>query len=218
VATTLAALRLEGQQLADKINDTQIADASWLVFINRGIEALYKRVCKVNPDAFYVIVDFNLSGGATGNTYALPATFRTLLGLTYNPTTSARYNVPKYNFPERNYNASPYVFLSYPNCQHRRYRILGLTLDVEPFEFAAGSYRAHFRQAPTTLVADGDAIDPILEPFGEYIACFAARKGTGIEESDTAEVNTRMREIEQEIVDSAPNDMTNDTIADTGGW
>ena len=64
--------------------------------------------------------------------------------------------------------------------------------------------------------ADGDTLDAILEPYAEAVMCFVGRKGLGVEESDTSEPTVRLREIEQEIIDSAPNDLTGDTTEDHG--
>jgi hypothetical protein len=222
MATTLADLRDGAKNLSDKSADDQVSDATWGTWVNQGIEALYRLITSANPDAFYTTADFTLAGGISGNAYSLPAAFRTLLGLTLDPTTSGRRNVPKFNFAERNDYTGPYPWSwgwgTYPTCRQRRYRVLARTITVEPYEFAAGNYRAHYRQGPTKLVADGDTLDVVLEPFAEYVMCFAARKGLAVEESDTSEVTTRMRELEVDIANTAQADLQPDTISDTAGW
>jgi hypothetical protein len=217
LAFTLADLRLGAQRASDKVNDPHPDTAAWNAWINQAIEALYRRVTAVDPEAFYSTADFTLTGGTSGSSYALPATLRTLLGVTKDPTSTSRTTIPKFTFRDRN-DFRPFPFLDYPACTSRRYRILGASLAIEPFEQAAGSYRIHYRQGPTVLTSDVSVLDPVLEPFAEYVELFAARKALGTEETDTSELAARMRELEQEIILNAARDVATDGISDTAGW
>jgi len=201
LATSLLNLRDNAKELGDFTGQGFVPDTSWNVWANRGQERLYKMAVSTFQDAFEAApLNFTLVGGYTGNTVALPSTFRRLVHLVKDPTSqSARRRILKYNRAE----AEAQGAISY--------RLIDKSLVLQPFGMCAGQYAAYYLAGPTTLVADGDTLDPIFEPGAEYIEAFMAMRALGKEESD----NTDFREDLKELADAFMMDLANRDGAET---
>lgn len=227
MATTVAQLIDRAKALADKRNDASIPDTDWLVYVNWGAEDLYRFMVSIDPALYFSSFDFPLVGGLTANaTFALTGVtggFRAMHGLDLNPDTTNRRTVPRRNFRERNMGRvgwwSPTLF-----AIDRCYDLRGTNLVITPYEFAAGSYRVYYRAAPYnfTSTVDATALDAVLDPYNEWIAIKAARKGLKIEESDSAPWTEELAELRDSIGSSHMRDDTEPSIiadveGDSGG-
>lgn len=230
MAVTVAEMIDGAQALADKRNDASIPAADWLRYVNWGVKALYRLVIPVDPALYFAQADFTLTATAAGAKRLLstltwteadgsspPGTsYQALHGLDMSPDTAQRRTIRRRNFRERNVPAlgwwTPAVF-----DDDREYDLRGRTLVLTPYELAAGSYRVYARLAPYLFVSASDTVplDWQLEQYDEYVVIMAARKGLGIEESDTGLQSERLNELRAEITaEHSRDDGEAATIAD----
>lgn len=197
--------------LADMVNDPHVGTATWLRWANRAQEKLWRKLTTLYQGWYVTSQDFTLAGGASADTFALPATCRQVLGVSKDPDNPAlRQSLHRRNFEERD---EQYT---------RTFAVIGQTVDIQPFEFAAGSFRLYFVAGPTALAVVGSAIDAQLEPYAEYFETYMAIKAKGKEESDTTDLIADLKELWEEIeaVAMARNAAVGETIVDvdrTGG-
>lgn len=232
MAILAATLIDQAKGLADKRNDASIVDADWLVYVNWGLKALYRLITAADPGAYFAMSDFTLAGGAGAGSRRLLSTltwldadgsallgtpmFAALHGLDKDPDTNLRRTIPRRNFRQRNLGRigwwAPTVF-----DDNRAYDLRGRVLVMTPYEIAAGTYRAYARIFPYlfTAAGDGNPLDWQLEPYDEFVVIMAARKGLGIEESDTGLQSERLQELRAEITaEHSRDDGEAATIAD----
>lgn len=171
-------MRDAAKDICDFVNNPQVGDPTWNRWLNDGIEKLYRIAFKRNAGAFRTSSDFTLT--AASNLQAKPANFRRLIGVSLDPTSpSMRRSLRKLMVGERD---------SLGQFGPRRYDLVGDNIVIEPFNICAGNYRLYYVKGPTILVADGDAIDTILEPYDDFVTTWAAIKALGKEESDNRDL------------------------------
>lgn len=221
MAITLQNLIDAASDLSDQVNDPHVATATWTRWANRGQEKLWRKLQPILADFYHSTLDFTLLGGTAGASpgipgtciQALPTDTRAIRGLTKDPDNPGlRTTLRLRNFEERD---EQYL---------RTYDVLGLNINVQPFEYAAGVYRLYYVAGPTPLVNVGDPLDAQLTPYSEYIETYMAIKGHAKEESDNrdliAELNDIWAEIEGIALARAAD--VGETIVDTqrtgGGW
>jgi hypothetical protein len=213
VAVTAQNLIDGASDLSDQVSDPHVAAATWIRWANRGIEKLHRRLATLYQGFGVTTADTTIAGGAGGDTIALPATMRQVLGVSKDPDNPAlRTTVHRRNFDER-------------DEQYRRtFAVIGQTIDIQPFEYAAGTYRVYYVAGPTTLAIVGDAIDAYLEPYVEFIETYMAYRGLAKEESPNDDLKEELEVIWQEIEAEAMNRnaAVGETIVDVdrtgGGW
>lgn len=212
MAVLAAALIDRAQALSDKRNDQSVTAADWLAYVNQGVEALWRVLTAMDPDAYFATADFALAGGTTTASASkdlgtLTPTFRALHGLDKDPDTTVRRTIGRREFHERNA-AGIGWWLPAPWSTDRRYDLRARTLIITPTERSAGNYRVYYRHAPYqfTSGADTTPLDFQLEPYEEYIEVFAALKALNIEESDGSPLAARLAEMRQEIADEHERD------------
>lgn len=191
MAVTLLELRNAAKDLSDMQNSPEVGDTTWNRWINDGIEKLWRIVTKTDVGGYQTFQNFTIS---TGNTVALPAGFRRLLGVTRDPgAPGMRRSLPKYNMGERDF-VGPLGPLSY--------RLIGQTIAIEPSTNAAGNYAMYYIAGPTVLANDSDAIDTVLEQYDDYVTTWAAIKALGKEESDTRDLYQDFYKLEADIAET----------------
>jgi hypothetical protein len=106
----------------------------------------------------------------------------------------------------------------------RRYDIQGNNLVIEPASYAAGNYAYYYTIGPTKFATDGTqdgtAINPIFEPYIDFIEHRAALNTIGREESDTSNVRENLRQMREDIEADFGDSTEPSTIVDvaaTGG-
>lgn len=226
MAILVAALIDAAKMQADKRNDQQLSDGDWTTIANWSVKSLWRRVSAVDPDWYFDQQDFTLAGGATGAALDLTTlvgsgahSFAALHGLDVNPDTSQRRTVPRLNFLERNRGRIG-RWLPTVLCVDRSYDIRGLSLNITPYEVAAGSYRVYYRYQPYLFSGptDTNALEPQLEPYDEYLSVRMAERALGIEESDQSPMATLRAELWKEILDEhSRDDEAPSVIADVEG-
>lgn len=199
--------------LADMVGDPHVATATWLRWANRAQDKLCRKLATLYQGWYVTTADFTLTGGANGDTFALPAAAQQVLGITKDPDNPAlRYTLHRRNFEERD---EQYL---------RTYAVIGQTIDIQPFEYAAGSFRVYYVARPTALTVVGSTLDTQLEPWVEYIETYMAIQAHGKEESDNTDLKETLKEIWEEIEAESMNRnaAAGETIIDVdrtgGGW
>jgi len=199
--------------IGDFVNDPHVATATWLRWATRGQEKLWRKLLPIHSGFYATSADFPLTGGAAGNTFALPAAARAVLGVSKDPdNVSQRQTLHRRNFDERD---EQYT---------RTFDIVGQNIVVLPFEYAAGSYRLYYVAGPTPITAVGSALDVHLEPYVEFIETYMAIKAKGKEESETSDLKEDLKDLWEEIeaVVMNRNMASGETIVDTertgGSW
>lgn len=213
MAVTAQNLIDAASDLADMVGDPHVATATWIRWANRGQEKLWRKLAAVFAGFYETTADFTLAGGASGDTFALPSTMRQVLGVSKDPDNPAlRTTVHTRNHDER-------------DEQYRRtFDVIGQTIDIQPFEYAAGVYRAYGIAGPTVLVNTTDPIDPQLEPYVEFIETYMAIKAHAKEEGNNVDLIAELDAIWLEIEAVAMNrsQSAGETIVDVsrtgGGW
>lgn len=191
--------------IADMVNDPHVASATWIRWINRGQEKLWRKLAGTFAGFYRTQADFTIAGGAAGNTMAIPATMRQVLGVSKDPDNPAlRTTINGRNDGER-------------DEQYRRtFDVIGQSVVIQPFEYAAGVYRLYGVAGPTPVAVAADPIDPQLEPYVEYLETYMAIKAHGKEESNNADLIVELKEIWDEIeaVAMNRNQASGETIVD----
>ena len=232
MAVLVATLIDQAKALADKRNDASISDTDWLGYVRWGVKALYRRIVAADPGAYFAQSEpIVLAGGASGAfvdlstvswfeadgvTPAVPTDFMALHGLDKDADTAHRRTIPRRNFRERNVGSIGW-WIPAVYDDNREYDLRGRFLAITPYEIAGGTYRAYGRLGPYLFTAPGDgaSLDWQLEPYDEFIVIMAARKGLGIEESDTGLQSERLQELKEEITaEHSRDDGEAATIAD----
>lgn len=207
MAISVATLIDQAKALADKRGDASVPDSDWLTYVNWGVKALYRLIVAADPEAYFAEADFTLLSTAAGSkkdlstlTWSPTGAFVALHGVDKDPDTSMRRTIARRNFRERNTGRigwwTPAIYSG-----DLAYDLRGRQLVVTPYESAAGNYRAYARLRPYVFTTSTDvtALDWQLEDYDEFIVIMAARKGLGVEESDTGLQSERLGELRDEI-------------------
>jgi hypothetical protein len=219
VTTTLAQIMADGKDLCDLVGNPIVGDITWRRWINQGQERLYRLLVAKIPARFHKSVSFTLTG-VGGNTQALASDFRVLRpdGVTKDPTVPAlRRTLRRYSFGERDAQGG---LPSWGYGAELAYDIQASNIVVEPGPSCAGNYAYYYVHGPVAWATDGTgdavAIDPIFEPYVDFIAHAAAVKAATKDESmDTAQaLNTGLQGLAQEIIDEFGEDGGPSTIVD----
>lgn len=227
MAILVATLIDQAQALADKRGDASIPGTDWLTYVNWAVKALYRLIVAADPGAYFEEANFTLTA-TPGNSFVDLSSIFTpdpaaLHGLDKYPDTNRRRTVTSRTFRERNRGVvGSWVPAAY--AEDIKYDLRGRKLYVTPYENAAGPYRAYARLAPYlfTGVSDPTELDWQLEPYDEFIVIMAARKGLGIEESETGLQSERLAELREEITaehtrdDGEPIKIAD--VEDDGAW
>lgn len=167
---SLLNLRDGAKDLVDKVSDVSVPDATWNRWANRSVERLYRLVKRAHPDLFHATQDFTLSGST--NSTALPASLRSLRGVSKDPDSPSRVELRKWNFAER---------------------------DSVSLSTVAGAYRMYYVAGPTALASDGTNMDSVLEPHAEYVELCMAIRSLNREESEQGALREELIDQRGEI-------------------
>lgn len=204
MATPLSAILLDAKDLADLLNNPIVADPTWRRWINQGQERLYRLLALKAPARFHASSLFTLTG-LGGNTFALPAGFRSLRdsGVTKDPgVPSLRHTLRRFNFGERDAQGQ---LPAWGAGRELGFDIQGGNVVVEPEVLCAGNYAMYWLQGPTPWATDGSQdgtnIATVFEPYVDFIAHWAAIKGLLKEEStETAQsLKNDLKDLADEI-------------------
>lgn len=173
-SVTLSALRARVRFEADMVNSTRATDAQITTLINTHWAELYDRLVSVGPSDYYATTS-TVTIVAGTSAYALPANFRSLIGVFLNDGTN-RSEVPE--LPE------------------------GTRAGFDA-PSAAGTLTLEYVPAPVALVADADAIDGV-SGWDELVVQLCARALLRRERRDVSAFDTAIGEARQRVMNCAP--------------
>lgn len=149
MATSLTQLRTQARQKADMINSAFCTDAEVNDMLNLSYAELYDILVSTYEDYYFVETTFTVQSGSV---YELPADFYKLRGIDLMEG-GAYYNIPKYQWAERNaYDNN--VLNAYAGYANVRYRIAGSNLRFYPEQSVSGrTFRLFYIPRYTPMIA-----------------------------------------------------------------
>lgn len=170
MALTLATLRNRLQWAYDVAGSAVLSDDEWNQIANDAYRALWARVVGICKD-WRVSSDgpFTLT---TGQTRALPATYRETFAVLADPGQPQQRALPKLGYR-----------LSMEGWQ-KSYRLQGSLLYIEPVGRASGTYTHLYIPDVVPLADDADLVDSELEKFEAWLVYYGADFALTREESE----------------------------------
>lgn len=194
---TLLQLKTRVREEADMENSDFISDSELLSYINSSYAELYDLLVETYDDYYLTSAEETIAAGTS--TLTLPATFYKLRGVDLKLSTNDYAALSKFNFNERNrLNSANFLFGSNSTTAASRYRLMGNTINLEPSDNAAGTYKVWYTPAITLLSTDTDTVDGV-NGWEEYIIVDAAIKCLSKEESSTTVMERRKEALTRRI-------------------
>lgn len=220
---SLAQLRLESQQRADRVNSQFVGTAEWTTFINKAMFELYDLLTTVYED--YFLADpiqftsdgttfiYDLPDGSNEFTNAItqatftPKPFYKLMGvdLALQNSPNGYVTVNKFNFIDRNRFVYPNTASTIYGVFNLQYRVMGDKIQFIPTPSANQGLRLWYIPRLTELLSDTDTTDIGISGWLEYVVVRAAKYALDKEESDTTKLDEELIFMKQRIEESASN-------------
>lgn len=229
---SLASIRLQAQQRADRVNSQFVTKPEWNQYINKAYQELYDLLVTVYED-YYLAPKYTFITDGINNEYPLPngvlvgtdgvvtKPFYKLMGVDCGlaDNNNARVTIHKFDFIERNRYVYPNITSTFFGVFNLRYRIMGNKLRFIPTPSAGQYITVHYIPRVTTLLQDTDVADGV-NGWTEYIIVDAAIRALEKEESDTSVLMAQKMMLKQRIEESAMNRDAGqpDTISNTRAW
>ena len=199
---TLSTLRTLVRQRADMVSGSNgsggfVSDSELNYYINAASAELYDILVTNYEDQYTEELAFTITSGSTAD---LGGGFLKLVGLDYLDG-SDYFEVPRFEWRERNRRANPSTYFQDGVCRDRKYRVVNNTLHIIPTDDATGTYRLWYVPAFVDMVSDADALDAI-QVWYEYVVVDAAIRCLAKEESDVS-VHMAMKEALKRRIESA---------------
>jgi hypothetical protein len=191
MAVTLATLITLVRERADMESTTFVTDSMLTSWLNQAQEEAYDRVAAAFQDHWWTTHDYTVTGGTEALSQFSIATEnpRLIRWMEWSPGTTNRQMVRRWDIGNKD------------DFDGLRYRLLGSYIQIEPYEYAAGTYRLSYIPNPTAMTSSGTPVDldPKLEMFSEYLVVNAAIKARTREESDCTELRIDLERIQKRI-------------------
>lgn len=237
---SLAALRLQAQQRADRVNSNFVTTSEWNRYINQAMFELYDLLVTVYEDYFMATPAAFVADGTTF-LYGLPdgtSTFKNgitlanfvaaplykLLGvdLALQTSNNAYVTVQRFKFEDRNRFVYPNTASTIYGVFNLQYRMMGNQIMFIPTPSSGQTIRLWYIPRLTELLSDTDTTSVGISGWTEYIIVRAAKYALDKEESDTSHLDNELLFLKKRIEESAMNRDAGepDTVADTriGDW
>jgi hypothetical protein len=233
---SLAQIRLQAQQRADRVNSNFVTTPEWNTYINQALFELYDLLVTCYEDQFVATpIQFVTDGstflwplpdglltfesGINPQQTLVPPPFYKLLGvdLALNNATNAYVTINKFMFTDRNRFVYPNTASTLYGVFNMQYRLLGNNLEFIPTPTAGQSIRLWYIPRMTQLLQDTDISSEGVSGWIEYAIVRAAKYALDKEESDTTKLDQELLFLKGRIEESAANrDAGNpDKISDT---
>ena len=202
MSITLAELKLQSRQLADRENSQFVTDTELTAYINSAIAELQDLLIQAYSSDYY-ISDYTFSTVANQTTYALPADFYKLRGVDCALINNEYASLRPFNFNERNRNDSfsSWGLMTGPSI---RYRLLGDNIVFSPAPDGIYSIKLWYIPTAVKLVADSDVLAD-LNQYSDFVIYDAAIKMLIKEESDPSALMRERENCSRRIVEMAQN-------------
>lgn len=229
---SLAALRLQSQQRADRVNSNFVTTPEWNRYINESAKELYDLLVTVYED-YYLAPPYTFVTDGINNSYTLPdgiltgsdsvlsKQFYKLSGVDCGlaDNNNARVTIHKYDFIERNRYVYPNITSTFFGVFNMRYRVMGNKLNFIPTPSSGQYITVWYIPRLPVLLQDTDTLDAI-NGWSEYVVVRAAKMALDKEEQDTSALTQELMYLKQRIEETATNRDAGqpDTISNTRGW
>lgn len=192
MATTLTNLITRVRERTDEESSTRCTDTMITAWLNTGGTKLHDLVVAANPDEFLSSADFTLTGGTeTLAKYQMSTAFKYIRRLIKAPDTPQRRVCKRWELGE----------VYHQDCPG--YRLMGSYVVIEPYEFAAGTYRIWYTPGFTALSSGSDTLSGYIDQWEEYVITFACIKVRQRNEEDPSMFMADLREEEARVRDMA---------------
>ncbi len=235
---SLAQVRLQAQQRADRVNSDFVTVPEWNTYINQAAFELYDLLVKVDSDTFIgPTAQFSTDGSTflyplpNGVLYNAAPSFYKLTGvdLNVNNAANAWVTLKKFNFIDRNQYVYPNSAGTLYGVFNMRYRLVGSNIEFTPTPSSNQIIRLWYIPRLTQMLADTDLTSISISGWIEYVIVRAAKYALDKEESDTTKLDAQLVFLKGRIEESAQNRDQGqaDTISNTrqswnyggdGGW
>lgn len=169
---TLAELRDAVQRTADVLEFTDKHPASYINdLINRGLGAL-SRICRTTNPEFQPIASTTITTTGLASSYALPATFRSLISVEYTVDDHKIWLLP-YEMHERSALTSPEETSNATRASG--YKVIGSNIEFLPLPQANHEAKIWFATSVTQLSGDSSTFDT-MDRLDDYVIWHAARQ------------------------------------------
>ncbi len=231
---SLAAIRLQAQQRADRVNSNFVTLPEWNNYINQSYFELYD-LLKNCYEEWYFAVPYQFQTSGSLQQYNLPdgtSTYLDSAGNTARPfynllgvdcglslSSNAWVSLGKFDFIERNRYVYPNITSTFLGVFNMRYRLVGNSLFFIPTPSAGQYIRVWYIPRMVRLLKDTDQADGV-SGWSEYIIVDAAIKALQKEESDVTALMLQKQALVKRIEESAMNRDAGqpDTISPTRSW
>jgi hypothetical protein len=225
---SLASLRLQAQQKADRVNSNFVTTAEWNKYLNQSAKELYDLLITVYED-YYLAQPYVFQTDGS-NEYALPdgtqtdinnvqtQSFYKLMGIDLGiaNNNNAKVTVHKFDFIERNRYVYPNITSTFLGVFNMRYRIMGSKIRFIPTPSSGQYITMWYIPRLPSMLKDTDTLDAI-SGWSEYVIIDAAIKALQKEESDVSAFMAEKMALKQRIEETATNRDAGmpDTISNT---
>ena len=230
---SLASLRLQAQQRADRVNSDFVKLPEWNKYINQSLFELYDLlVTQYGEEYFANSLDFATDGVTqryllpNGVNYNAADPFYKLLGVDLSVglgNTGGLVTLDKFNFIDRNKYFYPTTGSSAINgVFSMSYRLVGNTIEFIPLPVGQQQIRLWYVPRMRQLLKDTDVTAQGVSGWTEYVIVDAAIKALQKEESDVSVLAMQKQALMKRIEAASMNRDAGrpDTISDvrTTGW
>lgn len=220
---SLAQIRLQAQQRADRVNSKFVDTAEWNMYINQAMYELYDLLTTLYEDYFIATPIKFVSDGSTF-LYDLPNGFNTFqnaqtsitftppafyklsgVDLALNNAVNAYVTVNKFNFIDRNRFVYPNTASTIYGVFNLQYRMMGNQIMFIPTPSAGQAIRLWYIPRLAALLKDTDITTIGFSGWLEYVIVRAAKYALDKEESDTSKLDSQILFLKGRIEETAAN-------------
>lgn len=221
---SLAQLRLQAMQRADRVNSEFVTTSEWNQYIKQSMFELYDLLVTIYEDYFLATpiqftsngttFQFPLPDGVTsyinGITltpgYIAPSFYKIMgVDLALQTANNAYVTINKFNFIDRNRFVYPNTASTIYGVFNLQYRVLGNIIEFIPTPTAGQGIRVWYIPRMTELLADTDTTSFGINGWIEYVIVRAAKYALDKEESDTTILTQEIAFLKQRIEESGAN-------------
>ena len=222
---SLADIRLQAQQRADRVNSNFVTQTEWRNYINKAMYELYDLLITVYED-YYIAPPVQFIADGTSFQYALPNGFNTFLNglnpsgppitpppfykisgvdMALNNAKNGYVTVNKFNFIDRNNFVYPNTSSTIYGVFNLQYRVMGSNLQFIPTPSAGQAMRIWYIPRLIELLNDTDTTNVSISGWIEYVIVRAAKYALDKEESDTTKLDQELIFLKGRIEETAAN-------------
>jgi hypothetical protein len=233
---SLADIRLQAQQRADRVNSNFVTMPEWRNYINKAMFELYDLLITVYED-YYIAPPIQFVANGSSFQYPLPTGFNTFLSglnpaltitpppfyklsgvdMALNNAVNGYVTVNKFNFIDRNNFVYPNTSSTIYGVFNLQYRLMGNSIQFIPTPSAGQAIRLWYIPRLPELLNDTDITTTGISGWIEYVIVRAAKYALDKEESDTTKLDQELLFLKGRIEESASNRDAGqpDTISNT---